>query len=100
MNYLEIALSTEPLHRLPFKYADLGLKIHSSEACRCLTHSKDAKYCLMNSTACILQIRTLGIESHCYLPHEICLIKYIHGSMEGQYTTYFGPITSVILCGI
>lgn len=77
-------VNRESLNRLPLKYLDLNLCC--SEVSKCLTHSKDVKYYLMNSTAHILQVRTLGVESHCHLPHKLCLIKYIQGSVEGQHT--------------
>lgn len=83
-----------PVIRVPeqtiiLKYFDLGLKIHSSEPFRCLTQSKDVKCFLKNSTAHFLQIRKLGVESHCHLSHKICLIKCINGIMEGQHMNLF-----------
>lgn len=49
----------------------------------------------MNSTAPLLQIRTLGVRSHCHLPHKICLVKYIKGSMQVQLTILsFEPLTN------
>lgn len=49
----------------------------------------------MYSTARVSQIRTFKVESHCYLSHKICLIKYIDGSMEGQHTILFEPVRGI-----